>query len=47
MQQEDEGPEEAIASDDFGRVNVLLGRRSEPASIAVLYSPLDDDGSPV
>jgi len=47
MQQEDDGPEEAIARDDFGRMNVLLGRRSEPASIAVLYSPLDDNGSPV
>jgi len=47
MQQEDEGPEEAIASNDFRKANVLLGRRSEPASIAVLYSPLDDNGSPV
>jgi hypothetical protein len=47
MQQEDDGPEEAIARDDFGRMNVLLGRRSEPASIAGSYSPLDDNGSPV
>jgi hypothetical protein len=44
-QQEDDGTDEAIGRDDFGRMNVLLGRRNEPASIAGSYSPLGDNDS--
>jgi hypothetical protein len=45
MQQEDDGTDAAIGRDDFGRMNVLLGRRNEPVSIEGSYSPLGDNGS--